>query len=425
MTDDDAFPSDDHVAADQRATRAEIDLDLLQRNVELLRASLAPATELMAVVKANAYGHGGRMVAATALAAGADWLGVATVSEGRQLRAGGIDAPVLVLSPVAPAEVATAIHARLDLTIATPELLAAVSDARSRTPREVAVHIKVDTGMHRYGAGPELAAALAKQVVATPGLRLAGLMTHFAAADEPDELATRQQADAFDRVLAELTALGIQPHRRHAANSAAAIRGHAYHYDLVRVGLAMYGLRPSPTVGLPSGVRPVMTVRSQVGRVHQLPPGAAVGYGRTYTAAVAEQAILVPIGYADGYRRGLSNQGWMTVGGHRAEIAGRVSMDQTVIRLPLDTHVAVGDDVIVFGGVADSGAPTVDQLAELLGTISYEVVSGISARVPRHFLRGGRVVGIESLAQQAAMVPQHPARFNPRKREGTAVTASQ
>jgi alanine racemase len=397
---DDRSPS-----RDLRATRAEIDLDVLHRNVGTLRGTLAPATELMAVVKANAYGHGARMVATAALAAGATWLGVATVSEGRQLRTAGIRAPILVLSPVSPGEVPGAIQARLDLTIATKELLEAVIDASRQAPHAVGVHVKVDTGMHRYGGDPELAIALAQQVAATPSLRLAGLMTHFAAADEPDERSTRRQAALFDRCLMELSGLGIEPEHRHAANSAAALRDAMYHYDLVRVGIAMYGLRPSSAIQLPAGVQPVMTVRSRVGRVHELPPGARVGYGHTYSSDAAERAALVPIGYADGYRRGLSNRGWMSVGGRRAEVAGRVSMDQTVVRLPTEAAIAVGDDVIVFGGGPDASAPTADHLAEILDTISYEVVTGISSRVPRHYIHDGRVIEIEGLSHCAALAP--------------------
>ncbi|MDQ3693273.1 MAG: alanine racemase [Chloroflexota bacterium] len=395
-------PNHPVAAPDQRATRAEIDLDALQRNVELLRGGLAPGTELMAVVKANAYGHGARMVAETAIEAGASWLGVATVGEGRQLRAGGIAAPVLVLSPISPAEAELALQVRLDLTIATPELLAAITDASRYATGTVGVHIKVDTGMNRYGADPELAAALARQVAATPGLRLAGLMTHFASADDPDERFSEQQAELFRRCLTTLEREGIAPERRHLANSAATLRGAAHHADLVRIGIAMYGLRPSATIPLPAGVRPVMTVRSTVGRVHALSPGSIVGYGGAYRTRSAEQAVLVPIGYADGYRRGLSNLGWMMVAGQRAEVAGRVSMDQTVVRLPIASPVSVGDDVVVFGGAPGSRAPSADELADLLETISYEVVSGISPRVPRRYMRGGQALGYDPGASTPA-----------------------
>lgn len=378
---------------DLRATRVEIDLDALQKNVTVLASVLTPGTELMAVVKANAYGHGAVMVAETALASGATRLAVATVGEGWQLRQRGVQAPILVLSPVATAEAATAIDLGLELTIATEELLAAVASASRTAAGPVGVHIKLDSGMHRYGAEPPLAIALAQRVVSTPSLRLAGFMTHFAVADETDERFTLEQASLFDHCVAELTALGIHPERRHMANSAAALRNRRYDADLVRFGIAMYGLRPSAAIALPSGVRPVLTVRSAIGRIHRLQPPSTVGYGRTYAPTEDEHVGLVPIGYADGYRRSLSNRTWMMIGGRPAPLIGRVSMDQTVIRLPADVAVKPGDDVLVFGGTG--GGPSVDDIARQLGTINYEVVTGLAARIPRHYLRHGQVVAIE------------------------------
>ena len=379
---------------DLRATRAEIDLDALQQNVAVLASILTPGTEFMAVVKANAYGHGAAMVAQAALASGAIRLAVATVDEGRQLRQRGIQAPILVLSPIATAEAASAIGLGLDLTIATEELLAAVASASRDAAVPVAVHVKLDSGMHRYGAEPALSLALAQRVASVPSLRLAGFMTHFAASDETDERFTLEQASLFDHCIAELAALGIRPERRHMANSAAALRSRRYDADLVRFGIAMYGLRPSDAIALPSGVRPVLTVRSAIGRIHRLEPPSTVGYGRTYTPAKDEFVGLVPMGYADGYRRSLSNKAWMMVGGRPAPVTGRVSMDQTVIRLPADVDVKPGDDVVVLGGA--EGGPSVDEIADQLGTINYEIVTGLAARVPRHYLRDGRVVAIES-----------------------------
>jgi alanine racemase len=380
--------------ADQRATRAEIDLDVLQGNVAALKATLAPGVELMAVVKANAYGHGARMVAPAALAGGASRLAVATVSEGRQLRRAGIDVPILVLSPISAAEVPLALETDLDLTIGTQELLTVVAGAAEASGARPGLHIKLDSGMHRYGAAAELAINLATQVAEHPNLRLAGLMTHFAVADEPDDQTTDQQAALFESVLDRLVAQGIRPEHHHLANSAATLRDPRWHGSMVRTGIAMYGLPPAPGFVLPAAVRPVMTVRSQVMRVHCLTGSDAVGYGRTYTPATPESAALVPIGYADGYRRSFSNRAWMGIGGQRAPVAGRVSMDQTVVRLPADLPVELGMEVDVMGGEA---GPTATELAELSGTINYEIVCGISPRVPRHYLRGGQVIAVESL----------------------------
>lgn len=390
-----AHPSQgDSGQGDRRATRIEIDLDGLERNVAILASNLSPGTELMAVVKANAYGHGAVRVANATLGAGATRLAVATVGEGRQLRQRGIQAPILVLSPIAAAEASTAIDVGLELTVATEELLVAVANASRTAAAPVGVHIKLDTGMHRYGAEPALALALAQRVATTPSLRLTGLMTHFAAADEADEQFTIEQAARFDYCLGELEGQGLRPELRHMANSAAALRSRRYDADLVRIGIALYGLRSSAAIPLPPGVEPVLTVRSAIGRVHRIGPPSTVGYGRTYTPAENEQIGLVPIGYADGYRRMLSNRSWMLVGGRRAEVIGRVSMDQTVIRLPAGVAAKPGDDVLVFGG--SGGGASVDDIANQLGTINYEVVTSLAARVPRHYLRDGQVVAIEN-----------------------------
>lgn len=380
--------------ADRRATRAEIDLDVLQSNVEAIRATLAPVVELMAVVKGNAYGHGARMVAPAALAGGASRLAVATVSEGRQLRQSGIEAPILVLSPINAQEVPLALDYGLDLAIGTQDLLTAVVGAAEASGSRPGVHIKLDSGMHRYGADADLAISLAQQVGSNPSLRLDGLMTHFAVADEPDDPATDHQAALFQSVLDRLRAQGIAPERHHLANSAATLRDARWHGSMVRVGIAMYGLPPAPGLTLPDGVRPVMTIRSQVARVHRLESPEAVGYGRTYSPDEPESVALIPIGYADGYRRAFSNRGWMTIGGRRAPVVGRVSMDQTVVRVPDAVPVEPGTEVTVLG--AETG-PSATELAEAIGTINYEIVTGIAPRVPRHYLRQGQVIAVESL----------------------------
>lgn len=379
---------------DQRATRAEIDLDVLQANVATLKASLAPNVELMAVVKGNAYGHGARMVAPAALAAGASQLAVATVGEGRQLRSLGLEVPILVLSPISSAEVSLALAANLDLAIGTHELLSAVTGAAEATGARPGLHVKLDTGMHRYGASADLAIHLASQIAGSEHLRLAGLMTHFAVADEPDNPATDQQAALFERVLHRLRDQGVHPTHHHLANSAATLRGPHWHGTMVRTGIAMYGLPPSPEVALPDGMRPVMSIRSQVMRVHRLAAPESVGYGHTYIPAASEVDALIPIGYADGYRRALSNRGWMAIAGQPAPVVGRVSMDQTVVRLPDGLTVGPGAGVSVLGG---EGGPSATEIADLIGTINYEVVSGIAPRVPRHYLRDGQVIAVESL----------------------------
>lgn len=379
-----------------RATRAVVDLDALSGNVRSILRSLSPKTGLMAVVKANGYGHGAVMVARGAVDAGATNLAVATVGEGVRLRAAGLSEPILVLSPIDPSEVERAVHHRLSLTVADPDVVDAVETTRARLRRAapVSLHVKVDTGMRRNGAPPEEAVSLAERVAGSPRLRLDGFFTHFASADESDERFTLDQAAVFDRCVGRLTARGIPVPRLHAANSAAALRSRRYDYDLVRVGIALYGLPPSPAVPLLPSMRPVLTLRSRVARVIDLVSGDTVSYGRTYRAAENETAALVPIGYADGYPRALSGRGYMGLGGVRAPVRGRVCMDQTVIGVVPGGRVAVGDEVAVVGDGRDA-APTLTEIARLAGTINYEIATGIAARVPRLYVRAGTVVAVE------------------------------
>lgn len=380
-----------------RATRALIDLDAYEGNVRLIRGMVSPGTEVMAVVKANAYGHGAAPIGRAALRAGATHLGVATVGEGAALREAGIAAPIVLLGAIDTAEAAPAVRQGLEVTVGSVELLDGVADAARmlHLPRPIALHLKVDTGMRRYGVAPEEVVPLARRIVADPLLDLAGLSTHFAAADDADERPTVEQATRFDRCLTELRGVGIVPARVHAANSAATLRSRRYDYDLVRPGVVLYGLPPSRDVPPPGGSRPVMGVRSRIARALTLAPGDAVGYGRTYVARRPERVALVPIGYGDGYRRGLSGRGWMGIVGRRAPVRGRVSMDQTVVAIPDGVAVGVGDEVAVVDGDPASGAPDAPTLADLLDTIPYEVVTGIAVRVPRHYLRSGAVVAVD------------------------------
>ncbi len=384
--------------ADQRATRAIVDLDAFQSNVRRVLASLRPGCRLMAVVKANAYGHGAAMIARSAVQAGAAQLAVATVAEGLRLRTVGIEVPILVLSPIDFPEIGSALRGGLSLTVADDPVMDRVEAeaCRLRLPGPAPVHVKIDTGMRRYGAMPEAAIALAVRVAASPELALEGVFTHFAAADEIEEGFTSEQATRFDRSVEELAARGIRPPQLHAANSAATLRSRRYDYDLVRVGIALYGLPPSPDIPLLSGMRPVLSVRSRVARIIDLAPGDTVGYGRTYRAEMFEQAALVPLGYADGYPRSLSGLGWVALGGRPAPVRGRISMDQTVIGVPAGVQVQPGHEVVVVGEAA--GAPGLVDLAGMVGTIPYEMATGIAPRVPRHYVRASEVVAVEDLS---------------------------
>lgn len=382
-----------------RSAFAIVDLDALHLNVETLRARVGSDVQVMAVVKANAYGHGAVPVARTAIEAGASSLAVATVDEGAQLRRAGIDAPILVFGAVGDHERSQAIGQRLSLVVTSAGFARALAaDAASSLTKEpVSVHVKIDTGMRRFGTMAVDVPDLVRTIGSLDKLRLDGIMTHLACADEP--VAAAEQGAAFDRCLAELDFGDAPAPLQHVANSAATLRFPAYHRDLVRVGIAMYGLVPDRSIPLPAPMQPVITVHGRVARVFDLSPNDQVGYGGTYRSAGNERAALVPIGYADGYRRGLSSQGWMSIRGQRADVIGRVSMDQTVVRLPDGLDVEPGEPVVIAGnGTAAMGsAPTLDDLAALTSTIGYEMATGLTARLPRLYVRHGALVAIADL----------------------------
>ena len=379
---------------DIRPAWAEIDLDAIRHNASVLAAAAAPA-ELCAVVKAGGYGHGAVEVAAAALAGGARRLAVALVEEGRELRAAGIDAPVLVLSEPPPAAMADIVDAALTPTVYTRPALAALTAALRRPSlraraggRPYPVHVKVDTGMHRVGAATDGAVALAAEVAAEPALRLEGFWTHFAVADEPGRDFTAVQLDRFEDALARLAAAGVTPEVRHAANSAGALWHPRARYDMVRCGITLYGLAPAPGAGPLPDLRPALSIRARVSYAKTVPAGEALSYGLRY--AVAEDSVVatVPLGYADGVPRRLSAAGGQVlVGGHRRPMAGTVTMDQLLVDCGPAAEVRAGDEVVLIGAQGGESISAWDW-AEAVDTIAYEVVCGISGRVPRVYVGG-------------------------------------
>jgi alanine racemase len=361
---------------------AEVDLGALAHNVAHLRSRLRAGTSMIAVIKANAYGHGAVAVGRQALLAGADWLAVATVEEAAEVRSAGIDAPMLVLGPIAPGaeSEAIAVDARLCVYEADGLLrLAAAARDQGRTPR---VHLKVDTGMARLGTSPDEALLLARRVHEDPALELEGLWTHFAEADDPESPRTQEQLRVFLGVVSTLASAGISPPVLHCANSAAALLFPSTNMVLVRMGLPMYGYSSTaaPLPGLE--LRPVLSWKSRVVAVHELAPGERVGYGGTFRAPGPLRTATVSTGYADGYPRALSNRGEVLVGGVRAPVRGRVSMDYLTVDITAATAVEVGDEVVIIGRQGDQ-AITADDLAGSLDTISWEVLTMIGARVER------------------------------------------
>jgi alanine racemase len=356
-----------------RPTVAEIDLEAIRHNV---RAVKPPDAELMAVVKANGYGHRAIPVARAALQGGAAWLGVALVEEGLELREAGIDAPVLVLTELPPGSERDALEARLTPTLYSERALRAL--AQAAPPDGVGVHVKVDTGMHRVGIPPQEAPGLVEDAVAA-GLRIDGLWTHFARAEEPGDPTTARQLQLFLEVCSELESRGIRPRYRHAANSGATIAAPETHLDLVRVGAAMYGIAPGPQP--PVDLRPAMTLRSAVTHSKRVPPGHGISYGHRHRTERETTIATVPIGYADGYLRSLSNSGRVLIRGNRYPVVGSVTMDHLMVDCG-DDPITVGDDVVLFGRQGD-GEIRVEEVAAWAGTIAWEVVCAVSERVPR------------------------------------------
>jgi len=369
-----------------RPVWAEIDLDAVRANVRTLAGMASPAA-LMAVVKADGYGHGAVPVARAALDAGAQWLGVALVEEGAELRAAGIDAQVLVLSepppPAAPAVVALGLTPVAYTRPGIDALAKAVADTGADP---LPVHLKVDTGMHRVGCSVADARGLAESIATRDELRLEGVLTHLAVADEPDNPYTSHQLDRFETLLDDLRRAGVTFDVVHAANSAAllAFAGRA-RFDLVRCGIAVYGVPPAPGLAGRVPLRPALAVKARVSHVKRLPAGARLSYGLRYTMPRVGTVATVPVGYADGVPRALSATGGeVLVRGRRHPMAGAVTMDQLMVDVA-DAAVEVGDEAVLLGRDGDAEI-TADEWAERLGTIGYEIVCGIGRRVPRTYV---------------------------------------
>jgi alanine racemase len=373
-----------------RPSWAEIDVDAVRANVGLLCRLVAPA-RLCAVVKADGYGHGSVEVARAALAGGAAMLAVALVEEAVTLREAGVEAPLLLLTE-APADALDTLGALgAAPTVYSESGIDGVAGVATRLGQRVAVHLKVDTGMHRVGADPAEVPGLAGRIVASPQLAFGGLWTHFAVADDPDDPFTVIQIERFEAALAAVRAGGRRPEIVHAANSAGAIAHPRSRYDLVRCGIACYGHAPSPQVGALLGgivgpgerLRPALALKSRVHCVRRLAAGERTSYGRTYELAADSDVADVPLGYADGVRRQLgSAAGEVLIGGRRRRLAGTVTMDQLIVDCGSAGDVRAGDEVVLLGRQG-SEEITVEEWAERLGTIVYEVLCGIGGRVPR------------------------------------------
>ncbi len=363
---------------------ARIDLDAICDNVVALRA-VAAGAQVMAVVKADGYGHGMLPSARAALRGGASWLGVAFLEEALALRAAGLEEPVLAWLFSPGEDLAPAVSAGVDLGIYDLAELARAQVAAEQTGRTARLHLKADTGLSRGGATAPLWAELCEasaKAEADGSVVVAGVWSHLAFAEEgPAHPTNRQQLAAFAHALVVAAAHGLRPEVRHLANSAATLTDPATHYDLVRLGIAMYGL------GLDHGLRPAMSLVSEVALTKRVPEGTGVSYLHRHVTAAETTLALVPLGYGDGIPRAAGNTAEVLVGGRRRRIAGAVSMDQFVVEVG-DDAVLAGDQVLLFGA-GDQGEPTARDWAEAVGTIDYEIVTRVGGRVPREYVGGG------------------------------------
>ncbi len=377
----------------QRPVWAEIDLDALGSNVREIRRITIPSARVMAVVKANAYGHGAEQVGRVALNSGAEWLGVALLQEALALRQRGIGAPILILGYTPDQDASEVVANGISQTVFTREAVLALAAAAHKLGMKARVHIKIDTGMGRIGfpANGETVALIGR-LARLQDLDVEGIYTHFAAADEADKSYADQQFMKLQQVLKQLSAQGVYIRWRHCANSPAVIDLPYTHLDLVRPGIILYGLYPSTAVRRDLiALRPVMSLKARVVHVKEVATGASISYGRTYRAEEATRIATLPIGYADGYARLLSNKAEVLIRGRRAPVAGMVCMDQVMVDVGRIPGVEAGDEAVLIGRQG-SEEITADELADHIGTINYEVVTRIGERVPR--LYTGKAAGL-------------------------------
>ena len=368
-------------------TYALVDLDAIQFNIRQLKGRLPQKTQLCAVVKADAYGHGYVPCAKAAVAAGADWLAVATPEEGKTLREAGVRARILVLGGVDESAAELSVTYGLDQCVFTKSGIQVLSRLAGKIGKQAAIHIKVDTGMGRIGVRTiEELDELLDEIQKDSGLVLAGMFSHFSTSDESDKSFSGIQESTFRRFAQHVKARGFAP-ILHIANSAACMELPQASFDMVRPGIAIYGLYPSGEVKREIPLRPAMQVISQVAYVKEVPAGQPISYGRTFYAPRSMRIATIGIGYGDGFKRALSNRGSVLIRGQRAPIVGRVCMDQTMVDVTDIPGVSAGDQVVILGRQGGEEI-TADEIAELCDTINYEIVLSFLPRVARVYIGG-------------------------------------
>ncbi|BBH39675.1 alanine racemase [Microcystis viridis NIES-102] len=367
----------------------EIDRSAIQQNVRKVKALLAPKTELMAVIKADAYGHGAVKVANSVLEAGAQSLAIATIGEGIELREAGIVAPIMILGAVnTPEEVAALAHWQLQPTLVQIEQVQIFASVMRRLEQRLPVHIKLDTGMSRLGTQWQNGTKFVEQVLEAPNLKIASIYSHFATADDPNPEIMQLQRQRFQQAIAELRSKGYHPPCLHLANSAATLSDRSLHYDRVRVGLALYGLYPADHLTDKVPLQPVLQVKARIAQVKTIAAGSGVSYGHQYIAAKDTRIAVVGIGYADGIPRNLSNRLKVSLRGRLVPQIGAITMDQLMIDVSEIPEVKTGEIVTLIGKDGPQ-CITADDWARDLGTISWEILCGFKHRLPRIIISNG------------------------------------
>jgi alanine racemase len=394
----------DHFTTYHRPAWVEIDLDCVRHNIRGFQRIIPDSTQMMAVVKADAYGHGAYHVAKAALQAGASRLAVAIVEEGIVLRRLGITAPIHILGVSAPGTERAVIEYDVIPTICSIESARRFSAVGTALGRTITCHVKIDTGMGRIGVLPGELTEFLRVFNTLPNLDLEGVLSHFSKADEIDKTYTNRQLGLYQKCLEMFAVAGISPRLRCLANSAGTIDLPASLFDMVRIGIALYGLYPSADVQTTKiHLRPVMSWKTRIVHLKTLPPGERISYGGVFITSRSTKVATLPVGYADGYRRRLGNTGGQVlIRGQRAPIIGRVCMDMCMIDVTDIAHVTIGDEAVLIGTQGDDRI-SADEMATQLDTINYEITCLVGKRVPRLFLEAGEVEGISSLLGEHVM----------------------
>lgn len=364
---------------------AQVNLDAIRANLRAIRGRVGDSIRLMAVVKANAYGHGAARVAHAALEAGADVFGVAHIEEAVELRDAGITSPILILGMSSPEEADEIVAHNITASVCDLRLVEALESSAAKLAKRTSVHVKVDTGMGRIGIRPDSALDFVRQLSKSRSLFTEGIFTHFPCSDEEDSAFTTGQIEGFTNLLDRLTEEGIRPPIAHSANSGAVLDYPVSCMDMVRPGLLMYGCYPSPSVSRSIAVSPALTFATRVVFIKDIDCNDSVSYGRTFRAKCKTKVATIPVGYADGFLRRLSNCGQVIVRGKRVPVIGRVCMDQTMIDVSDVSDVTVGDEVVLYGSQAGECIP-VEEVSQLVETAPHDVLCAIGQRVPRVYV---------------------------------------